>query len=289
KTNDNIRFTIQVSLGPLTFASKFVLVGDHYQLPPLVQSAEARENGMAVSLFCRLSEAHPQAICTLQSQYRMCAAIMELSNALIYGHRLRCGSSQVEKAKIKYTALPSGPTWIKEALNPDRPVVFINTDLLLAFETNDRKAVNNPMEANIIAEIVPRLLSRGILEEDIGIITPYNSQADLIRQSVSTSVEIHTIDKYQGRDKDCILLSFVRSSENPRNYVSSLLGDWHRINVALTRAKKKLIMVGSFLSRAKLTNICTSDLFVYEIFADTQQNNQVSALAENAGQGFSNS
>lgn len=127
----------------------------------------------------------------------MCAAIMELSNALIYGHRLRCGSSQVEKAKIKYTALPSGPTWIKEALNPDRPVVFINTDLLLAFETNDRKAVNNPMEANIIAEIVPRLLSRGILEEDIGIITPYNSQADLIRQSVSTSVEIHTIDKYQ--------------------------------------------------------------------------------------------
>ncbi|XP_070025643.1 LOW QUALITY PROTEIN: DNA replication ATP-dependent helicase/nuclease JHS1-like [Nicotiana sylvestris] len=239
------KFTIQVSLGPLTFASKFVLVGDHYQLPPLVQSAEARENGMAVSLFCRLSEAHPQAICTLQSQYRMCAAIMELSNALIYGHRLRCGSSQVEKAKIKYTALPSGPTWIKEALNPDRPVVFINTDLLLAFETNDRKAVNNPMEANIIAEIVPRLLSRGILEEDIGIITPYNSQADLIRQSVSTSVEIHTIDKYQGRDKDCILLSFVRSSENPRNYVSSLLGDWHRINVALTRAKKKLIMVGS--------------------------------------------
>ncbi|PHU30986.1 hypothetical protein BC332_03079 [Capsicum chinense] len=237
--------TLPVSLGPLTFASKFVLVGDHYQLPPLVQSAEARENGMAVSLFCRLSEAHPQAICALQSQYRMCAAIMELSNALIYGNRLRCGSSEVENAKIKYTGLQSGPTWIKEVMNPNRPVIFINTDLLLAFETNDRKAVNNPMEASIIAEIVHRLLSRGILEEDIGIITPYNSQADLIQQGVSTSVEIHTIDKYQGRDKDCILLSFVRSTENPRNYTSSLLGDWHRINVALTRAKKKLIMVGS--------------------------------------------
>ncbi|XP_049368809.1 DNA replication ATP-dependent helicase/nuclease JHS1 [Solanum verrucosum] len=240
--------TLPVSLGPLTFASKFVLVGDHYQLPPLVQSAEAREYGMAVSLFCRLSEAHPQAICALQSQYRMCAAIMELSNALIYGNRLRCGSSEVENAKIKYTGLPSGPKWIKEAMNPNRPVVFINTDLLLAFETNDRKAVNNPVEANIIAEIVCRLLSRGILEEEIGIITPYNSQADLIRQAVSTSVEIHTIDKYQGRDKDCILLSFVRSSENPRNYISSLLGDWHRINVALTRAKKKLIMVGSCIT-----------------------------------------
>lgn len=240
--------TLPVSLGPLTFASKFVLVGDHYQLPPLVQSAEAREYGMAVSLFCRLSEAHPQAICALQSQYRMCAAIMELSNALIYGNRLRCGSSEVENAKMKYTGLTSGPTWIKEAMNPNRPVVFINTDLLLAFETNDQKAVNNQMEANIIAEIVCRFLSRGILEDDIGIITPYNSQVDLIRQAVSTSVEIHTIDKYQGRDKDCILLSFVRSTENPRNYISSLLGDWHRINVALTRAKKKLIMVGSCIT-----------------------------------------
>ncbi|XP_060219092.1 DNA replication ATP-dependent helicase/nuclease JHS1 [Lycium barbarum] len=254
--------TLPVSLGPLTFSSKFVLVGDHYQLPPLVQSAEARENGMAVSLFCRLSEAHPQAICALQSQYRMCAAIMELSNALIYGNRLRCGSSEVENAKIKYTGLQSGPTWIKEVMNPDRPVVFINTDLLLVFETNDRKAVNNPMEANIISEIVCRLLSRGILEEDIGIITPYNSQADLIRQAVSTSVEIHTIDKYQGRDKDCILLSFVRSSENPRNYISSLLGDWHRINVALTRAKKKLIMVGSCIT---LSNVPLLKLLIEKV------------------------
>ncbi|TMW88814.1 hypothetical protein EJD97_018033 [Solanum chilense] len=254
--------TLPVSLGPLTFASKFVLVGDHYQLPPLVKSAEAREYGMAVSLFCRLSEAHPQAICALQSQYRMCAAIMELSNALIYGNRLRCGSSEVENAKIKYTGLPSGPKWIKEAMNPNRPVIFVNTDLLLAFETNDRKAVNNPVEANIIAEIVCRLLSRGILEEDIGIITPYNSQADLIRQAVSTSVEIHTIDKYQGRDKDCILLSFVRSSENPRNYISSLLGDWHRINVALTRAKKKLIMVGSCIT---LSNVPLLKLLIEKV------------------------
>lgn len=60
--------TLPVSLGPLMFASVFVLVGDHYQLPPLVQSTEARENGMGISLFCRLSEAHPQAISPLQSQ-----------------------------------------------------------------------------------------------------------------------------------------------------------------------------------------------------------------------------
>lgn len=93
--------------------------------------------------------------------------------------------------------------------------------------------------------VTKKLVERGVEGTDIGIITPYNSQANLIREAVSASVEIHTVDKYQGRDKDCILVSFVRSTETPRSYSSSLLGDWHRINVAITRAKKKLIMVGS--------------------------------------------
>ncbi|KAK6119270.1 hypothetical protein DH2020_046996 [Rehmannia glutinosa] len=243
-----------VSLGPLMFASKFVLVGDHYQLPPLVQSPEAKENGMSVSLFCRLSEAHPHAIAALHCQYRMCAAIMELSNALIYGNRLRCGSAEIENAKLKYrcSASASASAWMMKVLNPNQPVIFINTDLLPAYETNDRKALNNPMEAYIIAEVTKSLILRGIGGQDIGIITPYNSQADLIRGAISEPVEIHTIDKYQGRDKDCILVSFVRSSKNPRNNTSSLLGDWHRINVALTRAKKKLIMVGSCETLSKV-------------------------------------
>ncbi|GAA0147626.1 RNA helicase [Lithospermum erythrorhizon] len=249
--------TLPVSLGPLTLASKFVLVGDHYQLPPLVQSTEAKENGMAVSLFCRLSEAHPQAISALRSQYRMCAPIMELSNALIYGNRLRCGSSDIANAKLQYKCVTSAPSWLKEVLNPDRPVVFINTDMLPAYEAIDLKAINNPTEAHIIAEITNTLTQRGIEEQNIGIIAPYNSQANLIRAVITKSVEIHTIDKYQGRDKDCILVSFVRSNENSKSCLSSLLGDWHRINVAITRAKKKLIMVGSCrtLSRVPLLKL----------------------------------
>ncbi|KAL6559283.1 hypothetical protein OROGR_004400 [Orobanche gracilis] len=249
------QITLPVSLGPLMFASKFVLVGDHYQLPPLVQSTEANENGMSVSLFCRLSEAHPQAIAPLHCQYRMCAAIMELSNTLIYGNRLRCGSTEIENARLECRCLASASAWLmKQALDPNQPVIFINTDFLPSYESNDRKALNNPMEAYIIAEVTKTLLLRGIEGQEIGIITPYNSQADLIRGAVSAEpVEIHTIDKYQGRDKDCILVSFVRSSKNPRNNnSSSLLGDWHRINVALTRAKKKLIMVGSCRTLSKV-------------------------------------
>nr|XP_043625334.1 DNA replication ATP-dependent helicase/nuclease JHS1 [Erigeron canadensis] len=239
------QITLPVSLGPLMFASKFVLVGDHYQLPPLVQSTEARENGMAVSLFCRLSEAHPQAISALQSQYRMCAPVMELSNALIYGDRLRCGSPDVANAKLEYTRSTSCSSWLKKVLDPLNQVIFINTDLVPGLEVKDCKTVNNPLEAYIITEITDKLTCQGIRGEDIGVITPYNAQANLIKQYVLNSVEIHTIDKYQGRDKDCILVSFVRSSNNPKNCKSSLLGDWHRINVALTRAKKKLVMVGS--------------------------------------------
>ncbi|KAL2337269.1 hypothetical protein Fmac_011715 [Flemingia macrophylla] len=245
--------TLPVSLGPLTFASRFVLVGDHYQLPPLVQSAEARENGMGISLFRRLSETHPQAILALQSQYRMCQGIMDLSNALIYGDRLRCGSFEVANAKLEFSALSCGMPWLEDVLNPRRPVIFIDTDNLPALEARDRKAVNNPIEAQIIAEVAKELVKNGIETENIGIITPYNSQAKLIQHSACmTSLEIHTIDKYQGRDKDCILVSFVRSSENPTSYSVSLLGDWHRINVALTRAKRKLIMVGSQRTLSKV-------------------------------------
>ncbi|KAL3851303.1 hypothetical protein ACJIZ3_013185 [Penstemon smallii] len=244
------QITLPVSLGPLMFASKFVLVGDHYRLPPLVQSPEAKEKGMSVSLFCRLSEVNPRAIAVLHCQ----VTFLFIPNVRRHNgtvkcfdiwNRLRCGSSEIENAKVRYRCSASAPTWLMEVLNPNQPVIFINTDLVPAYETNDHRAVNNPTEAFIIAEVTKALLLRGIEGQDIGIITPYNSQANLIRGVVSEPVEIHTIDKYQGRDKDCILVSFVRSCENPRNNTTSLLGDWHRINVALTRAKKKLIMVGS--------------------------------------------
>ncbi|CAA6669719.1 unnamed protein product [Spirodela intermedia] len=207
--------TLPVSLGPLMLAKKFVLVGDHYQLPPLVQSTEAEENGMGISLFCRLSE-------------NVCG-IMELSNALIYGNRLRCGSPDIANAKIKISSAEPLTSWLKEVLDPDRSVIFINTG-------TDQ---------------------RDVAGDDIGVITPYNAQVDLIRSIVGTNVEIHTIDKYQGRDKDCILVSFVRSSEQSTRFGTSLLGDWHRINVALTRPKKKLIMVGSCrtLSRIPLLKL----------------------------------
>jgi DNA replication ATP-dependent helicase Dna2 len=87
-----------ICLGPLLFADTFVLVGDHYQLPPLIKHYLAREQGMEESLFKRLCEAHPDAVTTLHHQYRMNQDIMSLSNTIIYDGRLRCGSLTVATA-----------------------------------------------------------------------------------------------------------------------------------------------------------------------------------------------
>ncbi|XP_015756273.1 PREDICTED: DNA replication ATP-dependent helicase/nuclease DNA2-like [Acropora digitifera] len=95
------QITQPVCIGPLRRSRVFILVGDHYQLPPLVQSVEAREGGMDVSLFKRLSEQHPHAVVSLEHQYRMNQDIMELSNTLIYENRLKCGTQEVARAQLQ--------------------------------------------------------------------------------------------------------------------------------------------------------------------------------------------
>lgn len=89
------QITLPTCLGPLRLADTFVLVGDHFQLPPIVRNPEARRGGLDVSLFRLLSEAHPQAVVDLSHQYRMNEDIMLLSNHLIYENRLKCGSEEV--------------------------------------------------------------------------------------------------------------------------------------------------------------------------------------------------
>ncbi|XLR44768.1 hypothetical protein S83_029428, partial [Arachis hypogaea] len=84
-------------------------------IPDYSQSIDARENGMGISLFCRLSETHPEAITKLQSQYRMRQGIIDLSNALIYGDRLRCGSSEITNATLEFSNLNCGLTWLEDA------------------------------------------------------------------------------------------------------------------------------------------------------------------------------
>ncbi|KAJ8416071.1 hypothetical protein AAFF_G00380930 [Aldrovandia affinis] len=243
-----------VCLGPLFHAERFVLVGDHQQLPPLVQNKEARSLGMDESLFKHL-EHHRDAVVQLTVQYRMNSKIMSLSNTLVYGGKLECGSEQTARAVLRlptWTALEQdlepcpSRAWVRAALEPHNPVCFLDTAEVPAPETVEKWGVSNHREAVLVHYIVHLLLKAGCKASDIGVIAPYRQQLTailgLLRGPAFSAVEVNTVDKYQGRDKSVIIVSFVRS--NMEGNLGELMQDWRRLNVAITRAKHKLLMLG---------------------------------------------
>jgi DNA replication ATP-dependent helicase Dna2 len=190
------QITQPVCLGPILKAHRFVLVGDHYQLPPLVKNEVARLNGLSTSLFCELAEKHPNAVVQLNAQYRMNQEIMTLSNMLIYSMTMKCGSPQVARNRL---VLPTplkkagGRNWITEAvLNVQLPVVFLCTDSashevgtkvplanlsansLTNTQTKYKKSPrSNNMEATIVLRCVEALVKCSLPEASIGILAPY--------------------------------------------------------------------------------------------------------------------
>ncbi|GAV29289.1 hypothetical protein PMKS-002771 [Pichia membranifaciens] len=238
--------TLPVVLGPIAFSDKFILVGDHYQLPPLVLHPEAKQEGLDRSLFKILSEAHPSSVIELTHQYRMCSDIMSLSNELIYDGRLKCGSEEVASKMLKIPYLDSLPidgTCIKDILDPSRRVIFVNEDAISSLhEVSVGDKVQNPGEAKLITILIKVLLMGGIEQENIGVMSFYKAQLRHFFVSLAKykNIEILTADRFQGRDKDVIIISLVRTE-----VIGDLLKEWRRVNVAMTRAKCKLIIFGS--------------------------------------------
>ncbi|KAF7247421.1 DNA replication ATP-dependent helicase/nuclease DNA2 [Varanus komodoensis] len=242
-----------ICLGPLFYSLRFVLVGDHQQLPPLVQNAEARDLGMSESLFKRL-EQNKDAVVQLTVQYRMNSKIMTLSNKLVYEGKLECGSERVSKAVIDLPNLKElkleqeycSEMWLKETLDPNNPVCFLNTEKVSAPEQTEKGGISNVTEARLVLFLTTLFIKAGCKPSDIGVISPYRHQlkiiTDLMTNSYINKVEVNTVDKYQGRDKSIIIVSFVRN--NYDGNLGELLKDWRRLNVAITRAKHKLVMVG---------------------------------------------
>jgi len=267
-------------LGAIMRAKKFILVGDDCQLPPLVISPQAATEGMDISLLKRLSESHPEAISCLSTQYRMNDDIMLLCNSIVYEYRMVCGSPEIASARLqlpnlemmiqKLSSFPSN-SWLTQCLRPQNSVIFLNTDTMkipdvLANDPNQTTKITpgfNPSEVNIVQALVRCFIDCGVDEHDIGVISPFRAQVEalqfalkdivpnkpktlsqgLMREYSNCGCDISTVDKFQGRDKDVIVLSTVRGS-NDRS-VGDLLRDWRRVNVALTRSRKKLIIVGS--------------------------------------------
>lgn len=265
------QITLPSCIGPIRLARTFILVGDHYQLPPLVKNEDARAGGFGISLFKLLSDAHPQSVVYLEHQYRMNADVMHLSNTLIYQKRLKCGSQAVAERILSVPSLPSlaehhySPAtlprsiksvclgskgtkcWLRDMVRPETTVAFINTDGLgeAAREVAKGNRIVNHTEAAICTQLVGALITAGVSADGIGVMTHYRSQLSLLSSSLKCypGVEMHTADRFQGRDKDVVIISLVRSNED--RSIGELLKDWRRINVAFTRAKTKLLVIGS--------------------------------------------
>ncbi|EPQ30832.1 uncharacterized protein PFL1_01730 [Pseudozyma flocculosa PF-1] len=250
------QITLPTCLGPLRFADRFVLVGDHFQLPPLVRNPQAKRGGggLETSLFKLLSERYEaEAMVCLRRQYRMNRDVMALSNEVIYGGRLRCGSEAVAMQRLSLPRRVGGkheertralPEWTKRVLDPDHSVVFLDTDALPSLESCSGSLLQNSGEIRLVTLLANVLLQGGVAPDDMAAITPYRHQLKLLSLSLHPAIETLTADKAQGRDKDVIFLSLVRS--NRFGTVGELLHDWRRLNVAFTRARKKLVVVGSW-------------------------------------------
>ncbi|KAJ7069715.1 Dna2-domain-containing protein [Mycena amicta] len=222
-----------------------------------VRNKEARKGGLEVSLFRRLSTAHPDAVVEMAHQYRMNEDIMTLSNRLIYGDKLRCGTETVAKQSLalpdrafldglhkRQTCHPTG-CWLEQLMAESCKAVFVDTDAVPARDSKVGDLVQNEVEATLVCQITETLLRSGVSAEQIGLISMYRQQLKLLEYLLQNrkGLEFLTADRSQGRDKDCIIISMVRSNED--GFIGDLIKDWRRMNVSFTRARSKLIILGS--------------------------------------------
>ncbi|MFC7227299.1 AAA domain-containing protein [Salinirubellus salinus] len=207
-------------------AERFVLVGDHEQLPPVVQADESELHG---SLFQRLIERYPDASVLLDRQYRMAQRIQWFSSQEFYDGKLRpatpevAGRSLADLRGVDPSALPAHLRDRVTYLDPDGRQVG-NT---------------NPTEAEAVAETVQSFLDAGVAPDDVGVIAPFRAQVSEISRRLP-EVAVDTVDRFQGSAKEVVVLSVTTTGD----VESPIFEDHRRMNVALTRAKRALVVVG---------------------------------------------
>ncbi len=218
------QLTEPLTLGLILRARRFVLIGDDKQLPPVV-----RTKSLGLSMFERLKR-DGRAITMLDTQYRMHSEIMDLSNRFFYEGRLRPGVADEERTP------PDG-----------RPVVFIPVE----GECDGR---SNRSEADVVCDLVRSYLNKGVSPASIGVVSPFRAQVVLLRHLLGgVGVMVDTVERFQGGERDIMILSFVRARS------AGFAFDERRLNVAITRARRKLILVGQteLFRNSRYSWICT--------------------------------
>jgi len=235
-------------------AHRVVLAGDHRQLPPTIKSPEALRGGLDRTLMQAIVENKPRAVSLLRVQYRMCDTIMQFPNREFYGGLLESAPD------VKYRGILDWDTaveWIDSQLPPSvSPDGKGSYGEMAGAEQSDGLSHVNPAEAALTLETLQRYFEKigkeRILEEsiDVGIISPYKGQIRLLRQMLKKDrywrpfrslITVNTVDGFQGQERDVIVISLVRSNAEGN---IGFLRDLRRMNVAITRARMKLILLG---------------------------------------------
>jgi ATP-dependent RNA/DNA helicase IGHMBP2 len=222
---------------PLLRGKHLVLAGDHCQLPPTILSKEAEKAGLGISLQERLIQHYGESISRrLTVQYRMHETLMNFSSHAFYQGSLNAHPSIKAHCLADLAGVRSTP-WTQKVLH------FMDTAGAGDEEEKEKESLFNTGEAQLVLHQVERLLEHGVLPTHIAIIAPYAAQVRLLLQYCASypELEIGTVDGLQGREKEIVILSMVRS--NPHGELG-FLKDTRRMNVALTRAKRKLIVIG---------------------------------------------
>ena len=232
---------------PIRKVSRVIFAGDHQQLPPTVKSIAALKAGLGKTLMERIVENKPEVVTLLKVQYRMNDQIMQFSSKEFYNGMLQTAP------EIKYRGI----------LDYDIPISWYNTDDLPDDIESKEEFVGesfgriNKAEAELTLQHLElyygRIGKQRILDEriDVGIISPYRAQVQLLRRMIKKReffkpyrhlISVNTVDGFQGQERDVIILSLVRSNDEGQ---IGFLRDLRRMNVAITRARMKLIILGS--------------------------------------------
>lgn len=223
---------------PLRFARRIVLAGDHCQLPPTVLSRPAASEGFDVSLMQRIVEHYGDAITRrLTIQYRMHQQIMEFSSLQFYDGELQADLTVESHRLTDIEGISPGSV-------DDAPVTFIDTAGSGSEEELEPEGLSklNPGEGQLVLDQVASLCDAGLSPAGIAVIAPYAAQVRWLRQRVhSDLLEVDTVDGFQGREKEAVIICTVRSNSQGE---LGFLADARRMNVALTRARRKLVVIG---------------------------------------------
>lgn len=244
---------------PLLCGRRAIIAGDHKQLPPTIQSEAAAAAGLqttlmdrAVARFTELPPTCPRVVHLLNMQYRMHQVIMCWASDAMYGGQLVAAESVATHTLQDLagpSALDSIPDGIAAAPSPNlaAPCVLISTDGCDCEEQVDEQTTSkrNPGEAAVAASYVASLLQAGVSKHAIALITPYSAQVQQLRAALGPldmpARAVRTVDGYQGQESEVVILSMVRS--NRRGHVG-FLSDDRRINVAVTRARRQVVVIG---------------------------------------------